>query len=615
MVTPRIHWRAALALLGIVVAISALMRLVQVRETRGQAPSPHPTASLALLSTRTPPPTGTVALVRRFATSVPSATPTMTPRPSPTRTLRPTHPPQPTSLPPVPRTHVEAVVGQPQYINPILAQRDVDLDLTALIFSGLTKVNAQAEIVTDLAREWDISPDGRTYAFELRRGVEWHDGTRFTADDVVFTVRAMQDQDYQGPAHLAALWQTVTAERVDRYSVRFILSEPFTPFLDYTTIGILPAHLLADVPATLLPQQPYNLMPIGTGPFQPSGIHLDRGYLVLEANPAYYGPPPRMKQVEFQFYGDRATIMVGYDQRAVTGIGGLLPQELVSVRERPSLALHSAPLSREAFIFLNLRHPAASFLSEREVRQALLLALDRQALIDQELAGQGIVAHNVVLPHTWAHHLDSPHYAYDPEGAQTLLDQVGWLHPGNARNLSMAADSQTRQRQDVKLQFSLLVDGGNATHARLADEIAHQWAEIGVQVHVDPGLSQDRLQAGLYTAALVEWEVPPDPDPYPIWHSTQADGQGQNYTGFQNRDADELMEQGRQITAPEERRQIYHRFQDIWAHELPALPLYHPVYNYAVDRRIEEVHLGLMLRPSDRFRNIGQWNLTISGEG
>ena len=533
----------------------------------------------------------------------------MTPSPSPSPT------PQPTPLPLGPCCHVEAVVGQPEYINPILARRDVDRDLVALIFNGLTKVNERLQIVPDLAQEWRVSPDGCTYTFELRRGVVWHDGAPLTADDVVFTVRAMQERYYQGPAQLANLWRTVQVERAHRYSVRFILKEPFTPFLDYTTIGILPAHLLADVPAALLPQQPLNLMPIGTGPFQVSKVHLDQGYLVLEANPAYFGPPPRMREVEFQFYPDRASIMAAYDQGAVTGIGGLLPQELVAVRDRPSLVLYSAPLSEETFIFFNLVHPLAPFIAEREVRQALLLALDRQRLIDQELGGQGIVAHSVVLPHTPAYHPELPRYAYDPQRARDLLEQADWCRPSDAEVSSSAADGWARRRQEVQLAFSLLVDGANTTHVRLAEEIARQWAEVGVQVHVEPGLSQERLQLGLYVAALVECELPPDPDPYSFWHSTQVSGQGQNYTGFNNREADELMEEGRRITDAEQRTQLYRRFQEIWAQELPALPLYHPIYNYALDRRVEGVQLGLMMWPGDRFRNICQWDLVSDGGG
>jgi len=596
MVSRHIHWQAALAMLGILLVISVLARLAQVHEAGGQAPVPNSTAppGPSATCTRTPSPSSTVTPLSA------SPTPAVTPSPSPT--------PQstPTPIPPGPRCHVEAVVGQPEYINPILARRDVDRDLVALIFKGLTKVNERFQIVPDLAQGWRVSPDGCTYTFELRRDVLWHDGVPFTADDVLFTVRAMQERYYQGPAQLANLWRTVQVGKVHRYSVRFMLKEPFTPFLDYTMIGILPAHLLADVPAALLPQQAFNLMPIGTGPFQVSEVHLDQGYLVLKANSAYFGASPRMRQMEFQFYPDRASILAAYDQGAVTGIGGLLPQELVAIRERPWLALYSAPLSGETFVFFNLGHPLVPFLAEREVRQALLYAVDRQSLIDQVLGGQGIVAHSVVLPNTWAYYPDLPRYAYDPQRARSLLEQAGWHHPGSA-------DDWVRRRQGVQLAFSLLVDGANTTHVRLAEEMARQWAEAGVQVHVEPGLSQERLQLGRYMAALVESELPPDPDPYPIWHSTQVSGRGQNYTGFNNREADELMEEGRRITDVKQRTQLYRGFQEIWAQELPALPLYHPVYNYALERGIGGVQLGLMMWPSDRFRNICQWYLVPEG--
>jgi len=595
-VTRHIHWQAALAALGVLLAISVLARLAQVHEAGGQIPST--TVSPAPSVPPTFPPTATI-------TPLP-ASPTPTVTPSPSATPQPT----PTPLPPSPNCHVEAVVGQPEYINPILARRDVDRDLVALIFNGLTKVNDRLEIVPDLAQRWRVSADGRTYTFDLRHDVVWHDGVPFTADDVVFTVRAMQEQYFQGPDQLANLWRTVQVEKVNRYSVRFILKEPFTPFLDYTTIGILPAHLLADVPAILLPQQPFNLKPIGTGPFEVSEVHLDQGYMILKANPAYFGPPPRMRQVEFQFYPDRSSIWAAYDQRAVTGIGGLLPQELTAVRGHPSLALHSAPLSRETLIFFNLTNPEAPFLAEREVRQALLYALDRQRLIDQVLGGQGILAHSVVLPNTWAYYSELPRYAYDPQHARSLLEQAGWHYPSSAELPSdLVGGAWVRWRQGVALEFTLLVDGANATHIRLAQEIVRQWAKIGVQVHVEQGLNQERLRMGRFMAALVDCELGPDPDPYPLWHSTQAGGRGQNYTGFSNREADELMEKGRQITDVERRKQLYHRFQEIWAQELPALPLYHPIYNYALDQGIGGVQLGLMRWPSDRFRNICQWYL------
>jgi peptide/nickel transport system substrate-binding protein len=609
MMTRRIRWLAALAVLVVVLAIAAMAHFVQARRTGGPDPEAQAAVSTTVATNHTTLPAATASSSLASRAATPGVASTVAPP------LSSTSPPTiPTPPPPTPCCHVEAVVGRPLYINPILAQRGVDLDLVALIFNGLTKVSERSEMMPDLARDWQISPDGLTYTFELRRDVAWHDGTRFTADDVMFTVGAMQDEDYQGPAYVADLWRTVQVEKVHRYSVRFILSEPFAPFLEYTASGMLPAHILAAIPAALLPDQQFNLMPVGTGPYKLAEAHLDQGYLVLEANSAYHDPP-RMRQIEFQFYADRATIMVAYDQSAVTGIGGLLPQELATVMSRPSLTLFSAVLSREAFVFFNLANPSTPCLSDPEVRRALLLGLDRQRIINQELAGQGVVAHNVLLPGTWAHNTDAPQYPYDPQRARIVLDEAGWVNPDISRNLSMPADDQTRRREDESLEFSLLVDGANTTHLRIAEEIARQWSVIGAHVEVEPVLERELLESGLYSAALVEWELVPDPDPYPIWHSTQTEGQGQNYTRFQNREADELMEIGRQIPAEDERVQTYSKFQEIWARELPALPLYHPIYNYALDRRIEGVQMGLMLKPCDRFRGVPLWYLDKTEEG
>jgi len=590
----RVYWQAALAIIGILLCVFVLIYLAQVREAEGQMPVPSATASPAPSATHALSPTST-------------ATPSPTP-PPPTMTPSPTA--SPTPLPSRPNRHVEAVVGRPEYINPILARQDVDRDLVALIFNGLTRVNERFQIVPDLAQGWQMSENGLVYTFDLRRDVVWHDGTPFTADDVVFTVKAMQERYYQGPSQLANIWRAVKVEKVHRYRVRFTLEEPFAPFLEYTTVGILPAHLLADVPAALLPQQPFNLMPVGTGPFRVSEVHVDEGYLVLEANPAYFRPPPRLECIEFQFYPNQGAILVAYDQGMVTGVGGLSPRNLEEVRRRSSLQLYSALLSRETFVFFNVAHPLAPFLADRQVRQALLLALDRQKLIDQELDGQGVVACSVVLPYTWAYNPDLPCYAYNPQRARTLLEEAGWLPPD-----SMKASADDAGAQPAQLTFSLLVDEVNTTHLRLAKEIARQWAEIGVEVQVETGLNLERLRSGRYMAALVESELPADPDPYPLWHSTQADGVGQNYTGFNNRDADELMEEGRQSTDSAHRAQLYRRFQEIWAQELPALPLYYPVYTYVVDQEIGGVQLRLMMGPYDRFRNICEWYLASEETG
>nr|HMQ55393.1 ABC transporter substrate-binding protein [Anaerolineae bacterium] len=165
--------------------------------------------------------------------------------------------------------YVEGVVGEPQFINPLLMQyNQVDQDLSALLFNGLVKVDGQGNIEPDLARSWEISPDKRRYIFKLRRDVRWHDGEPFTADDVVFTISLMKDPEFPGMPYLSNLWQAISVGKQDDYTVFFDLLEPFPTFVEFTEIGIVPQHLLSDVPVRDLLNHPFNLRPVGTGAFR-----------------------------------------------------------------------------------------------------------------------------------------------------------------------------------------------------------------------------------------------------------------------------------------------------------------------------------------------------------
>ncbi|MEM4725056.1 MAG: ABC transporter substrate-binding protein, partial [Candidatus Hadarchaeum sp.] len=285
-------------------------------------------------------------------------------------------------------TYREGVAGNPNCINPLFSvYSDVDRDLVALIFNGLTYADERGQIQPDLADTWEIAPDDLTYTFHLRQDVRWHDGTPFTADDVVFTMSVLRSPDFQGQPQLAELWQMVTVERVDRYTVRFTLAEPFAPFLHYTTIGLLPAHLLEDVPVKQLVSHPFNLHPIGTGPFKVGEV--TSKHAMLLANDHYYAGRPYLDKIEFLFYPDYASVIAAYRRGEIHSIGRVPREYLGEVLAEEELQLYSAPLSGYGLVFLNLERPV---FQEKEVRQALLWALDRQRIIDQVLDGQAILA-------------------------------------------------------------------------------------------------------------------------------------------------------------------------------------------------------------------------------
>lgn len=494
----------------------------------------------------------------------------------------------------------EGLVGRPRYINPILAQSDVDRDLASLIFSGLVSFTVEGEAKPDLAESWEILEDGLSYLFYLRQDVRWHDGRPFTADDVVFTVETIQHPDYPGPPHLAQLWRAVKVRKIGRWAVKFTLEEPFAPFLEYMSLGILPEHLLKDIPPSELPRAPFNLQPVGTGPFQIDEVDPNGRFITLKPSPNFPGPRPFLEKIQFKFYPDYESLLNAYREGEIEALGHILPEHLPSVRAEEDLVLFSAPLPRYVLIFLNLRDP---LFRDRKVRQALLHALNRQEVVAKALDGQGIVLDSPIFPESWAYHGGLPSCRYDPRRAAELLEEAGW---------SDGDEDGVLENGELELAFTFLTDE-DPQRVRVAEEVARQWGKmgIGVEVQVVSGVAlQELLEARNFQAALAEVEPGLDPDPYPFWHETQVD-QGQNYAGFRHRKASEAIEEARRTTNQARRKELYQRFQEIFAREVPSIILYRPVYEYAVDSRVRGVQLGFLVRPADRFRTFPGWYVRV----
>jgi peptide/nickel transport system substrate-binding protein len=264
-----------------------------------------------------------------------------------------------------------------------------------------------------------------------------------------------------------------------------------------------------------------------------------------------------------------------------------------------NLSVYSATLAGYGLVFLNLERP---IFQEVEVRQALLWGLDRQKIIDQLLDSQAVVASGPVLPFSWAYEADVQHYSYDPARAVALLEEAGWTD-GDGDGV--------REKGDLRLQFGLL-SNDDATRIQIINELTRQWAAIGVravpQTAGVSGVVRDFLMPRNFDAVLYEWQrLPADPDPYAQWHSTQTQSPGQNFGVYRNDEADLIMEQARRTTDPLRRATLYRDLQRILAEEVPALPLYHPVYSYAVDEAVRNVQLAPMQDGPDRFRTLTEW--------
>lgn len=499
-------------------------------------------------------------------------------------------------------TYIEGVAGSPNIVNPLFNQfNPVDRDLSALIFNGLTRADERGVIKPDLARSWEISPDGLVYTFTLRSDITWSDGAPFSSADVVYTIQTIQSSDYPGLTDIASLWRTVAVTAVNPFTVRMQLSQPFAPFLDYTTIGLLPSHLLQDVSAADLPTAQFSRQPIGTGPFVLDELTTEGA--TLTPSPRYFGQRPYLGTLQFIFYRDYESVLAAYERGEVEGISQVTPELLTRARSFQKLDLQSAQLAGMTLVFFNTGKPQ---FQDKQVRQALLYGIDRQKMIDTILQGQGLVGTGPILPNSWAYDNALKTYPYDPQRAAELLDKAGWQ--------DLNKDG-VREKGDQQLVFTLTANTDDPTRARIAAQLADDWKAIGAKVDVRlvqrTALVQEALRPRKFDAVLFGvTQLPSDPDPYTLWHSTQTPDKseaGQNYSGWENAEADDLLQQARRTADTAQRAELYHQFQMLFMEDVPAAILYYPVYTYGVDQRLHGVQLAPLLDASDRFRNISQW--------
>ena len=492
----------------------------------------------------------------------------------------------------------EGVAGNPQYINPLLCHtHDIDRDLCSLLFRGLTRLDQQGRVVPDLAERW-TAPDGLVYTFILRENQFWHDGRPVTIDDVLFTIEMMQNPDAPILPDLAELWRSVTVEPVDEHTVRLLLDEPFAPFLDFTTVGLLPKHIWQDVPPSELLTSPLNSRPVGNGPMQATLTSAE--FIRLERSPFSNGAIPMVSALEFHFYPDYPSIYAAYAEGELDGVSQVMQSDIALAQARTDLQLFSAPLSTYVGVIFNLQNPDVPFLQDANVRRALYHALDRDRLLDDVVGGHGVLASSPIPSNNWGHASDTPSYDYDPEEARRLLDESGWVDTDG---------DGTRDKGGLPMQLILLTNDG-PNRIALIEQIAADWRAVGVRVAVESvsfaGFITDFLMPRRFEAALLSWDISGDPDPFPLYHSSQI-VTGQNFGGWSNQEADALMIEARSMVDPDKRKTLYAQFQHIYAADVPAIPLYYPVYTYGVSERVKAVQIGPLNTPADRFATFPDW--------
>jgi peptide/nickel transport system substrate-binding protein len=504
--------------------------------------------------------------------------------------------------------YTEALVGSFGRLNPLLdLNNPVDRDVDRLLFSSLIRFDSGGIPQPDLAESWGVSADGTIYNVTLRGDANWHDGTPVTSDDVLFTLDLLRTQYSAYSQDVRILWDGVQITRLNEKNIKFVLTEPFVPFLDYLTFGILPKHELDTVAPDQLANAEFNLSPVGSGPYKFDHLIIEENKIagvVLASSKDYYDKLPFIDQIVFRYYPNARDALNAYQAGEVLGISQITSDVLASALAETSLSFYSSRLPRLTLVLLNLGDNQVSFFQDKKVRNSLLLALNRQWMVDRLLLGQGIVADSPILPGLWAYYDGVVHTGYDPDAAVAQLKASGYVIPPNGN---------VRTKDNISLSFTMAYPDDDL-HTQIAQAIQQNWALIGVDVKLIAvtydSLLNDYLTPRAYQAALVDLDLSRsyDPDPYPFWHQAEITG-GQNYSQWDNRTASEYIEQARVVADPAIRTRLYRNFQVIFEREHPALLLYYPIYSYAVDQSVQGVQAAPLFESADRFNGIGNWYL------
>jgi peptide/nickel transport system substrate-binding protein len=521
---------------------------------------------------------------------------------------------QPVSIPFLPEAapggiYTEALIGSMGRLNPMLDWNNpADRDINRLIFSGLIRFDSRGLPMPDLAESWGTSPDGTLYNFSIRPNATWHDGQPVTTDDVVFTIELIKSDGSLFPQDIKDLWTQIEIKKFDDKTFQFKLPEPFAPFLDYATFGVLPKHLLESVPADQLASADFNLKPVGTGPYRFDSLITSAGQISgvsLRVNENYYLRPAYVEQIIFRFYPNSAAALDAYQQGEVLGVSQITNDVLESALMEPNLSVYTSRLPQMGLVFLNLNNPGVPFLQSEKVRRALLLGINRSIIVSRIMKGQAIIADGPILPGSWAYYDEIEHFEYDPDAAAALLKDEGYVIP--------AGGGDVRAKDGQFLSFTL-THPNDEVHTKIAQAIQSDWALIGVKVDLQAvtydSMVSDFLAPRTYQAALADLNTmrTPDPDPYLFWHQSEATG-GQNYSQWNNRSASEYIETARIEADFESRLRLYRNFQVTFTKDMPSLPLYYPVYSYGVDSQVQGVQVAPMYDTSDRLALINDWYL------
>ena len=504
-------------------------------------------------------------------------------------------------------TITEGILGTPRFVNPVLALTRADQDVTALVYSGLMKINSDGSLDSDAAESISVSDDGLTYNINLRRDILFHDGVPLTARDVIYTIQLIQDPELKSP--LRGNWINVIIEEINDYELNIILEEAYAPFIENFTVGIMPAHLWSSLPIEQLPFSLLNTEPVGSGPFTVTNAGHDASGLIDHYTLKAFADSivnPKIETVELAFYQNEDLLVEAFKNKEVDATT-YIPTELIETLKGNEYQLIEKPLPRTFGIFFNQNRSV--LLRDLSARKALTVAVDRSILIEKTLFGHGVPIYGpmtILQPAIESEEgVNEVATGTPAERATTILTDGDW----SKNNLGLW---EKKIDEEVVTLNVTLRTSNNPLFETLVDEVASQWRAIGVEVTTEQfeqsGLVQSVIRPRDFEALLFGLDMSRSYDLYPFWHSSQQNDPGLNVSQYANVSTDELLETARTEQSEPARHIALQEAGTIISEEYPAVFLFQPSLTYLVHEDITVASMNSLGRPADRFSNVADWH-------
>ena len=503
----------------------------------------------------------------------------------------------------------EGVIGIPRFVNPALAVTRADLDMTALIYSGLMKINPEGALIPDIADNVTVSDDGKTYNVLIKKNLRFHDGTPLTARDVAYTIGLIQDGDLKSP--LRGNWADVTVEEIGEYELNIVLSQAYAPFIENFTVGILPKHIWSTLPIEQIPFSLKNTEPIGSGPFMVDTItRNDAGLInVYHLKKFTDNYSVKLDEIEMHFYQNEDELTKAFTDKKITSTTQLPAENEMALKDSSDYRLITEPLPRVFAVFFNQNRTPV--LRDTAVRLALTTAIDRDILVDSALSGFGVpitgpVPSNHPAVESTSQSIKSNSSTTPLAAAQSILTRAGWIK-NNTGGWEKRIDGETRT-------LAITLKTANTPAFEVTTEIiARTWRELGVDVSIEQFEQSDLLQAVIrprdFESLLFGLDMNRAVDLYPFWHSSQREDPGLNIAQYANIEVDTLLEKARTASSTEVQMAATKDALSIIGRETPAAFLYVPDLVYVLQSNIKTPAMDRISKPQERFMNVGDWNM------